>query len=139
MTVDAIEEVYKLYRPALQAIFARGRTQADIDDLIQKVFVRLLRYPPPKDLQSPLDYLCRVAWHVLNESNEHDQRDRQHIVRLDAAEIEQLAAEQTDSRWQQKDGATALGTEEQVQRILRKLSRPCRFALLAHRRDGLTY
>ena len=104
---------------------------ADVEDLVQEVFLRLLRIDRHETIRSSESYLFMVAFHVLH----------QHLLRRAAAPeaveitalINEMEAAPAD------DPARQAETHEQLQDLqgaLRQLSPKAQAVLLLHRRDG---
>lgn len=104
---------------------------ADIPDLAQEVFLRLLRVPSHETIRSPQAYLFTVAHHVLH----------QHKLRLssspESVDIMDVAAEL--EAFVEDDPATHLETRQRLERLdhaLQELSPKARAAFVMHRRYG---
>lgn len=104
---------------------------ADVPDLAQEIFLRLLRIDQVETIRSTEAYLFTVAFHVLH----------QHILRRSAApeavdisalinEIE--SAPEADPAMQ----AERQQQMEELQEVLGELSPKAQAVLLLHRRDG---
>jgi RNA polymerase sigma factor (sigma-70 family) len=103
----------------------------DVQDLVQEVFLRLLRIDRHETIRSSESYLYMVAFHVLH----------QHLLRRaavpEAVEITALINEMEASP--REDPARQAEIQEQLQDLqgaLRQLSPKARAVLLLHRRDG---
>jgi len=112
---------------------SRVRNVADIPDLIQEVFLRMLRIPDREAIRSPEAYLFTVALHVT----------QQHAIRESSAppsvEVSELltqlqAASDTDPAMQ----ANAEQCLEEFGRAIEKLSPKVRAVFILHRQYGLT-
>jgi len=104
---------------------------ADVPDLVQEVFLRLLRIERHETIRSPEAYLFTVAFHVLH----------QHVMRRSAlpesVEITSLIDQMESAP--QSDPATRAETQQQLDELqgaLRQLSPKAQAVLLLHRRDG---
>jgi RNA polymerase sigma factor (sigma-70 family) len=115
-------------------LLARVRNVADVSDIVQEVYLRMLRVPNIESIRSPEAYLFTVAHHVV----------QQHTLRLSAAppcvELTQMlnspqAAPDTDPVLE----IDALQCLDQLQGALEKLSPKVRAIFLLHRRDGLSF
>jgi DNA-directed RNA polymerase specialized sigma24 family protein len=74
------------YRGALQAFFyRRQRTKSDAADLVQEVYVHMLRVSEPEAIRNPEPYLFTVAANLLKENAVADRRQAQEIA-VDTAE-----------------------------------------------------
>jgi RNA polymerase sigma-70 factor (ECF subfamily) len=111
----------------------RVRNAADIPDIIQEVFLRLLRVPHHEAIRSPEAYLFTVARHVA----------QQHLLHETAApkfaEFDDMFLPLRPTC--DADPALELSAQqclEQMTLVLQDLSPKARAAFLLHRRDGLT-
>ena len=102
---------------------------AEVPDLVQEVFLRLLRINEHETIRSPEAYLITIATHVLHQ---HAMRE---AARPEAVEItgiaEEVAGEQDPA-----EQAELLQRLRDLERTLGKLSPKARAALILHRRDG---
>jgi RNA polymerase sigma-70 factor (ECF subfamily) len=115
-------------------IFARARNLADVPDIVQEVYLRMLRISNIDSIRSPEAYLFTVAQHVV----------QQHTMRQSAtppaAELTQLL--NAPAANQDADPALAMEAQqclEQLQRALEELSPKARATFMLHRRDGLSF
>ena len=104
---------------------------ADVPDLVQEVFLRLLRINDHETIRSSEAYLFTVAFHVLH----------QHVMRRSAVpqavEISALIDEMESAP--ESDPAARAETQQQIEELqgaLRQLSPKAQAVLLLHRRDG---
>ena len=110
----------------------RVRNHADISDLTQEIYLRLLRVERPAEIRSPEAYLFTVATHLIYE----------HTVRQSAAPpvldlegmTEELAAEEADP----SAHAAVQQRFEELECAVGRLSPRMRTTLLLHRRDGFS-
>ena len=114
-------------------LLSRVRNVADIPDLMQEIFLRLLRVPDHEAIRSPEAYLFTIARHVA----------QQHALRSKAtptsAELQQVLAELNAA--DAADPALEVGAQqclEDLNRALAHLPPRVRATFLLHRRDGLT-
>ncbi len=81
---------YREFNDQLVGFLRRGvRAQADVQDLAQEIYLRLLRAKNPELIEAPRAYLYRVAIHVLDEWRSKERRNSLHS----SAALSQLAAE----------------------------------------------
>lgn len=104
---------------------------ADVPDLVQEVFLRLLRIDQHETIRSSEAYLFTVAFHVLH----------QHVMRRSAApeaiEITSLIDQMESTS--DSDPVNQVETQQQLQDLqhaLQQLSPKAQAVLLLHRRDG---
>lgn len=104
---------------------------ADVPDLVQEVFLRLLRVDHHETIRSSEAYLFTIAFHVLH----------QHVMRRSAVpETVEITAliDQMESV-SATDPLDQVETQQQIEELhgaLRQLSPKARAVLLLHRRDG---
>ncbi len=105
---------------------------ADLDDLAQEVFLRLLRYSDDVAIDNPQGYLFRIAANVANEWQERARHRKPH----DDSWLEDLQVEFSE----EPENATAREVAHQyMQDAVNKLPRRQREVLLLHVNEGLTY
>ncbi|MGH8318328.1 MAG: RNA polymerase sigma factor [Steroidobacteraceae bacterium] len=117
----------------LRRFFARrfsGRP-VDVADLVQEVFLRLLRIDQHETIRSPEAYLYTIAFHVLH----------QHALRSAATpetvEVTALIDEmETSSAGDPARQAEVSQRLDELQAALARLSPKAQAVLLLHRRDG---
>jgi RNA polymerase sigma factor (sigma-70 family) len=117
-------------RRLCQYLSQRLSNRADVPDLAQEVYLRLLRVEQPEQIRSPEAYLFTVATNLLHE----------HTVRQAAAppavEIEDLAEELSAEGLDPSAHAATTQRFEALERSVSRLSPRMRTTLLLHRRDG---
>jgi RNA polymerase sigma-70 factor (ECF subfamily) len=104
---------------------------ADVQDLVQEVFLRMLRIDRHETIRSSESYLYMVAFHVLH----------QHLMRRAAAPeaveitalIDEMESAPADDPLEQAEMQQRL---QALQSALRELSPKAQAVLLLHRRDG---
>jgi RNA polymerase sigma-70 factor (ECF subfamily) len=105
---------------------------AEIDDLAQEVFLRLLRYSDDIAIDNPQSYLFRIASNVANEWRERAQHRQPH----DNSWLEDLQS----APGAEPENAVAYGrAREHVQAAVQRLPPRQREVLLLHVNEGLTY
>jgi len=107
--------------------------EADVPDLVQEVFLRMLRIDHHETIRSSEAYLFTIAFHVLH----------QHVMRRaaipESVEISALLDQMEASP--DSDPANQAETRQQLemlQEALGQLPPKARAVLLLHRRDGYT-
>jgi RNA polymerase sigma factor (sigma-70 family) len=128
-----VAQIEKEYGQRLRRFLAsklRNRT-ADVPDLAQEIFLRLLRIQDHETIRSSEAYLYTIAFHVLHQ---HTMRRAAvpEAVEITAL-IDQMESE-TDI-----DPATQVETQQQLEDLqdaLSQLSPKAQAVLLLHRRDG---
>ena len=121
------EEFEPLIRQALRT---RARDRADIDDLAQEVYLRVLRIPQPELVANPQAYLYRVA---INVAQEWRQRASQSLDHSSEPLSDLATAEDIEQDTDDKERELA------VRQALAQLGNASRSAVILHTRDGLTY
>lgn len=112
---------------------AHLRNSADVADLAQEVFLRLLRVDRQDKIRSPQAYLMTIAAHVLHQHRLNARAQPEGVDIAEALEEAELVDE--------ADPASQLHLErrlEALDRALARLSSKTRVAFLLQRRDGCT-
>jgi RNA polymerase sigma-70 factor (ECF subfamily) len=112
---------------------ARLRNAADVPDLVQEVFLRLLRVARHDSILNPEAYVMTIASHVLHQ---HTLRGTAMPQTVDAADALIDVQTAVDS-----DPAAQLDAQRRLEEIdgaLAQLSPNAHAAFVLHRRDGLT-
>jgi len=105
---------------------------ADIDDLVQEVFVRLMRYSDNITVDNPQGYLFRVAANVASEWRDRSRIRQPH----DDSWLEDLQIEERD---EPENALARLWATEYVQAAVSQLRPRQREVLQLHIDEGLTY
>lgn len=115
-------------------LLARARNAADVPDIIQEVYLRMLRVPSVESIRSPEAYLFTVAQHVLQQ---HTLRQSATLPSVELTHVLNPlhAAAGTDPALE-LDAHQCL---EQLQVALDQLSPKARATFMLHRRDGLSF
>lgn len=132
---DLIGRAYAEYSGELRSFLARrSRRKHSSDDLMQEIYLELLRYSPRGVVREPQAYLYKIAWHVVNRYNAQVQHD---AVPHEPVELDRIAS---------RTGATpadeaeaGLDAEQRVIQALSELPPLYGAALILSRRDGLSY
>ena len=112
---------------------ARLRNAVDVSDLVQEVFLRLLRVEHHESIRNPEAYVMTVAAHVLHQHSLRNATAAQSMSAIDAL-IDLQAAIETDP-------VSRLDAERRLQdldRALERLSPNVHATFVLHRRDGMT-
>jgi RNA polymerase sigma factor (sigma-70 family) len=114
-------------------LMARMRSAADVPDIVQEVFLRMLRVPDHETIRSPEAYLFTVAQHVA----------QQHALRQATApmpvELSRMISQLQGTV--STDPAMHVAADqclEVLQSALDQLSPKARAAFMLHQRDGLS-
>jgi RNA polymerase sigma factor (sigma-70 family) len=105
---------------------------AELDDLAQEVFLRLLRYSDDIAIENPQGYLFRIAANVANEWRERARRKRPH----DDSWLEDL---QIATSEEPENALARERVQDQVRKAVMRLPPRQREVLALHVSDGLTY
>jgi RNA polymerase sigma factor (sigma-70 family) len=113
-------------------LLGRVRNPSDIPDIIQEVYLRILRVPNHETIRSPEAYLFTVAKHVaqqygLRQSAESIVSDLQDMLAASSEAPNDPALE-----------VSAQQSLEELERALQNLSPKARDTFLYYRRDGMT-
>ncbi|MBS0417013.1 MAG: sigma-70 family RNA polymerase sigma factor [Proteobacteria bacterium] len=111
----------------------RVRNVADVSDIIQEIFLRLLRIPDHESIRCPEAYLFTVARHVVQQ---HTLRQAAEPVSRQLQEMltEVYAVSHVDPEME----VSAQECLAHMERALEQLSPKARATFLLHQRDGLT-
>jgi RNA polymerase sigma factor (sigma-70 family) len=135
---SAVEQSYVQYRAELMTFFARrAREPSSVEDLVQVVYERLLRYRPRAPVKDPEGYLFRTARRVLMRANHRARVNQDRYLGCDETGLE-ARVEELSSLWIQEDGGAEIAHEE-FYRVLEQLPGNCRIALVRQRCDGWSY
>jgi RNA polymerase sigma-19 factor, ECF subfamily len=123
------------YHAALHEFLTkRLRSAQDASDAMQEVFLRLLRLERGDLVRNPQAYLYGIASHVIREFRVRARRER-HLRDLKAIELRAQQARPLAP----DEAADNLGTENQLEQALAKLS-PAELRILVYDRcDGLSH
>lgn len=114
-------------------LLARVRNPADVPDVAQEVYLRMLRVPRADSIRSPEAYLFTVAQHVVQQ---HGLRE---ATIPHAEEItEMLDPPVAESDQDPALAVAALQFAEKLQDTLDHLTPKARAAFILHRRDGMS-
>lgn len=128
-----VADLERQHGARLRRFLARHLRQgaADVGDLFQEVFLRLLRIDHHETIRSCEAYLFTIAFHVL-----HQHRLREAAM-PESVEISALVEEMEASH--EDDPLARAETDQRLQRFrvaLGQLSPKAQAVLLLHRRDG---
>jgi len=114
-------------------LLRRVRNPADVPDIIQEVFLRMLRIPGSDAIRSPEAYLFTVAQHVVQQ---HSLREAATPPAVDVTKMvaELHAPADADPAMQ----AAADQALERLDRALERFSPKVRAVFILHRHHGLS-
>jgi RNA polymerase sigma-70 factor (ECF subfamily) len=130
-----VSELAASHGPQLRRfLLARVRNTADVADIVQDVYLRVLRIPHVESIRSPEAYLFTVARHVLQQ---YTLRQSQVPPLIDLAGMlgPPLATPDADPVLE-VDAQQCL---EDFQQALDLLAPKVRATFMLHRRDGLSF
>ena len=111
----------------------RVRNLADIPDIVQEVFLRMLRIPDQEAIRSPEAYLFVVAQHVAQQHAMHESRTPP-SVDITQMLSELTAAADADPQLQ----ASSQQSLEALDRALQRFSPKVRATFILNRHYGMT-
>lgn len=114
-------------------LVSRVRNVADIPDIVQEVFLRLLRIPDHEAIRSPEAYLFIVAQHVAQQHAMHESRTPP-SVEITQMLSELSAAADADPALQ----ASSQQSLEALDRALQRFSPKVRATFILNRHYGMT-
>jgi RNA polymerase sigma-19 factor, ECF subfamily len=108
----------------------------EVEDLVQEVYVRLLKVDDGEFVRNPRAYILQTASHVFHDFFEKESRAQQHVV-ADSEMVERITESPSDLQPCQL--AQRLSTEEQLKAVLATLKPIHASVLLMFYRDGYSY
>lgn len=115
-------------------LVSRVRNSADVPDMVQEIYLRMMRIPHVESIRSPEAYLFTVAQHVLQ------QHTLEQSATPPAADLERALSER--SAFSHIDPPLEVHAEqclERLQEALDRLPAKVRATFLLSRRDGLSF
>ena len=129
-----VTSVFKTYGAELHGFLVRRlRRDQDAKDVAQEVYLRLLRLERSELVRQPHAYVYFVASQVVAD---FQMRASQHPVVYDSDALERRAERLADPL--EDETAAQLEVEQELKRLLYKLSATHRHVLLLRKRDGLS-
>ena len=129
---------YDQYRVELQRYFAkRARDPNAVDDLVQSVYERILKYTKDGSVRDTHAYIFKAAVNVLRDANRKAQMDGERVISCDPRTLERYAEDQ-GLEFSAPDSSTAMNDSTELGRAFKRLPRTAQEAW-AHKRDGLSY
>jgi len=112
---------------------SRVRNASDIPDIVQEVFLRLLRVPNHETIRAPEAYIFTIANHVAQQHS-LQLSSTAGSVELTTVLSELRAATESDPALE----VSAQQCLEELNRALKELGPKVQAAFLFHRRDGMS-
>lgn len=126
-------------RPLLRFFVSRLPNAADAPDLVQEVYLRLLRLDRPDLIRCPEAYLFTIASNIAHEHGLKRSGRPPHIALEDTPPHELPADVECFATAAPEDAAVQRERIRRLEAILAQLSPKARATLIWHRRDGRTY
>jgi RNA polymerase sigma factor (sigma-70 family) len=130
-----VAELAASHGPQLRRfLLARVRNAADVPDIVQDVYLRMLRIPHVESIRSPEAYLFTVAQHVLQQ---YTLRQSQIPPSIDLAGMLEPPHARPDA-----DPVLEMNAQqclEDLQQALDSFTPKIRATFMLHRRDGLSF
>jgi RNA polymerase sigma-19 factor, ECF subfamily len=108
----------------------------ETEDLVQEVYVRLLKIDTGEFVQNPRAYILQTAAHVFHDYQEKHRRAQQHVV-IDSEVLEWASENPTEP--QVCELAQRLSTQKQLNAAIAQLSPIHASVLLMYYREGYSY
>lgn len=130
-----VERLFAEHGGALHAFFRRRiRSQADVPDLAQEVYLRMLRITDQEAIRNPVPYLYTVANNLVKEHAVLDRR------RASSVEIEKVEEEEQLETLPAFDGELDAATRvARLRVVLQQLGPKCQAAVALRFAQGLSY
>jgi RNA polymerase sigma factor (sigma-70 family) len=128
-----------LYSPRLHSFLMRRMHRAqdkDVDDLVQEVWIRVLKASKTEYVRDPLAYVLTIGAHVAERFGKQDKRTQEYVA-VDS-ELAEFLSENPASP-PADDLAERLSTERQLLTALAKLPARYQAVLIMFYRDGYKY
>jgi len=130
-----VKLLFGQHRTALRIfLYRRTRVKPDVADLVQEVYLRLMRIHDTDAIHNPEGYLFTVASNLLREQAVLDQRQSLHAD-LDQPEV------QAELQWSPaiEDQLDTHARTRRLRAVLAQLSPKCQAAVFLKYHRGLSY
>jgi RNA polymerase sigma factor (sigma-70 family) len=136
-TGSFVGAAFRLYGPGLRDfLLRRMKRSQDAEDVVQEVFMRLLRIRRAELVRNPRAYLYGIALHVVREFRLRAERTGTWMT-VEPEALESLTERPDDFA---ADGIPErLDLERQLEKALEALPSMQLSVLLLHKRDGYSY
>jgi RNA polymerase sigma-70 factor (ECF subfamily) len=114
----------------------RMRKPQEVEDLMQEVYIRLLKIDSGEFVQNPRAYILQTASHVFHDYLERDLRAQQHVV-VDSEVLEH--ASENPSEPPVCELAQRLSDQKQLNAAIAQLSPIHAAVILLYYREGYSY
>jgi RNA polymerase sigma-70 factor (ECF subfamily) len=130
-----VERLFRDHRAALQSFFRRRlRSKGDAPDLVQEVYLRMLRISDQEAVRNPVLYLYTVANNLVKE---HAVLERRQAASIDIDEVS--AHEQLETLPAFDGDLDATQRAARLRAVLMQLRPKCRAAVVLRFTHGLSY
>jgi RNA polymerase sigma-70 factor (ECF subfamily) len=130
-----IERLFAQHQGALQAFFQhRIKTKHEVADLVQEVYVRMLRVKDAEAIHNPEGYMFTVATNLVYEHAILDRRQASHIDYDQPVHLEELA--KSPGFEEIYDNRTKV---ERLREVLNQLTPKCQAVVYMKYQHGLSY
>jgi RNA polymerase sigma-19 factor, ECF subfamily len=127
----------ELYSAELHRFLARRMHRPqEIEDLVQEVYIRLLKIDNGEFVRNPRAYILQTASHVFHDYFEKDRRTQQYVV-TDSDVVERVS--ENPPELPTCELAQRLSTQKQLNTALAQLSPVHASVLLMYYREGYSY
>jgi RNA polymerase sigma factor (sigma-70 family) len=127
---------YQHYGAQLHGFLLRRlRRPHEVDDVVQEVFMRLLRVRDREFVRSPRAYLYGIALHVVREFKMRDERAGAWVT----SAPEEVARQMESAGAITDELSDRLGMQRQLEQALACVPAAHRKVFLLHERDGYSY
>jgi RNA polymerase sigma-70 factor (ECF subfamily) len=126
-------------RPLLKFLVSRLPNAADAPDLVQEVYLRILRIGRPELIRCPEAYLFTIAAHMASEYTLRRSKRPIYIALDETTPLELPADIELVTTATPEHAAMNADRIRSLERVLAQLSPKARAVLVWHRRDGCTY
>lgn len=133
--VSALQQYHRQLRAFMRRRTALAQDK-DMDDLLQEVWLRLLKANHPELIRDPLNYVLTVGAHLIEEIGRRDRRCAE-IVAVNS-ELAEEACERP-AAWPRDPLAKTVSLQNQVTSALRKLPPLYQAVVLLFYREGQSY
>ncbi len=126
-------------RPLMKFFASRLPNSADAPDLVQEVYLRLLRLDRPDLIRCPEAYLFTIASNIVHEHSLKRSSRPPHIALEDTPPDELPTDIEAFATAAPEHAAVQADRLRELELVLSQLSPKARATLVWHRRDGHTY
>jgi RNA polymerase sigma-70 factor (ECF subfamily) len=126
-------------RPLMKFFVSRLPNAADAPDLVQEVYLRLIRLDRPDLIRCPEAYLFTIASNIAHEHRLRFSTRPPHIALEDAPSAELPGDVDAFTMAAPENAAVQADRLRKLEGVLAQLSPKARATFVWHRRDGKTY